>query len=310
METIKSLLETKTTAHPYTPSNVPQTARIGEPRAVSQGMTLDVDGTTVHCRETGSGTPVLLLHGGGSSGAQWRRVGEILSHRYRVITMDHFGHGGTGPWPDTLASRTHDADAKLVRAVMTHVGESVHLVGHSYGGGIALRLALMDDTGIRSLTLIEPAAMSLLWHGGERTVYDQITEMSNEFIAGARAGRIEEVWQAFIDGNNGPGKWQSIDEKSRNKLFALTDAVASCFHANLNHTTTPDECRSIILPTLAVYGGATPHRFRRMTEMIAEEVPGCQLEVLPGASHMSPLTHPEELAAAFNDHFHGVDACN
>ena len=96
---------------------------------------LNVQGIKVHYRETGSGTPVVLLHGGGSSGARWRKVCEILADRYRMITIDHYGQGGTDPWPGSPESLSHDEEAKLVRALVKYAGEPVHLVGHSYGGG-------------------------------------------------------------------------------------------------------------------------------------------------------------------------------
>ncbi len=88
----------------------------------------------------------------------------------------------------------------------------------------------------------------------------------------------------------------------------MTDAAVSAYHANLNHDTALDECHGIRVPTLVLVGARTAPRYRRMTELVAEHVPGARLEILPEAGHMSPLTHPEEMAAAIERHLKGMMA--
>ena len=263
---------------------------------------LDVEGIKVHYRETGSGTPVVLLHGGGSSGAQWRKVCEILADRYRMITMDHYGHGDTDPWPGPPEKRSHDAEASLVRAVIQQAGEPVHLVGHSFGGGVALRLVLDNATGILGLTLMEPQAISVLQHGKEQAFYEESRELCESFIASVKAGQAEEGWQSFIDSNTSPGTWKSYSEDYRNKFLSMTDPVFSAYYAVMNHPTTLDELRSISLQTLAMYGEKTSLRLKRLTEIISEEIPNCKLAIIPGAGHMSPISHPEAVAEQLRAH--------
>lgn len=267
---------------------------------------LEIKGIKVHYRETGEGEPVLLLHGGGGSGAQWRGVCKILAPRFRTITMDHYGHGGTDPWPGAPEERTHEAEAVLVRAVMARVGEPVHLVGHSFGGGVAMRMIVQGDSMVRSLILIEPQIYSVLQHAGETAHFQQTHDLATTFIAETRAGHTEEAWRIFIDSNNPPGTWDALAEDAREKLLPLTDAIASCYHANLNHATTLAECRAITLPTLLLYGGSAFPRMRKITEIIAGEIPGSRLESIPGAGHMSPLTHPDQVAEAISGHLQGL----
>ncbi len=263
---------------------------------------LSVDGVAVHYRETGQGPPVVLLHGGGSSGAQWRRVCDLLGDRFQMITVDHYGHGGTDPWPGAPEARTHDAEAVLVRGVIARIGQPAHLVGHSYGGGVALRIAVQDRAAVRSLTLLEPIALSVLAHHGEAVLADGYREFARSFIADARAGDKERAWERFIDGNGEPGTWARTPPESRAKFMAMTDAVVSGWYANLSHNTTLDECRSIGVPTLLLHGERTYPHFRRITELLAKLVPSARLQVLPAAGHMSPVTHPETVAAALLPH--------
>lgn len=264
---------------------------------------LTIGGSRVHYRETGTGPPVVLLHSGGSSGAQWRRVCDLLAAYCRAVTLDFFGHGGTGPWPREAEARTHDADAELVSAMIDHIGgRPAHVVGHSYGGGVAVRLAVTKPGAARSLVLIEPQCWSMLRHGGERVHYDETCDKARYFIAQVRAGRAEEGWRSFIDSNNGAGFWDRMPEDARARMLAMTDGAMSEYHACLNHSTTPDDCRGIGVPTLVLVGARTVPRYRRMTELVAEHIPGARLEVLPEAGHMSPLTHPDVVAAAIERH--------
>ncbi len=153
---------------------------------------------------------------------------------------------------------------------------------------------------------VEPQTWSMLRYGGERAHYDETCGMAHDFLAEARVGRADEGWRRFIDTNNGAGSWDWMPEDARARMLAMTEAVVSAYHANLNHNTTPDECRGIRVPTLVLVGAGTVPRYRRMTELVAQHVPGARLEVLPEAGHMSPLTHPEPVAAAIERHLKGA----
>lgn len=246
---------------------------------------------------------MILLHAGGSSGAQWRRVCERLADRWRPVTVDFYGHGGTSAWPGPPEGRTHEAEAELVRAVIGHLGgESVGLVGHSYGGGVALRLVIEHRALVRRMVLIEPQCWSMLRHGGESAYWAEVCGQAHHFIAEVEAGRPENAWRGFIDGNNAPGFWDSLSVDARTRLLAMTDALPSAYHANLNHATTPVECQGIDVPTLVLVGARTFPRYRRMTELVARHLPRARLEVLPEVGHMSPVTHPDVVAHAIEQH--------
>ena len=100
-----------------------------------------VNGTQVSYTRAGSGAPIILLHSSASSKEQWDAVRHRLQDRFEVLAADLHGYGGTGDWrgPGQL---TLSGEAALVAALMEHCGEPVHLVGHSYGGAVTLRVAL------------------------------------------------------------------------------------------------------------------------------------------------------------------------
>jgi pimeloyl-ACP methyl ester carboxylesterase len=115
----------------------------------------------LHYSETGRGDPLLLLHGLGASSYAWRYVTPVLAKKYRVITLDLKGFG--------LSDKPRDGkyslfdQAKLVdRFIEEHKLRRLTIVGHSFGGGVALALALKDKQKkrhrVKKLVLIDSIA--------------------------------------------------------------------------------------------------------------------------------------------------------
>jgi len=108
----------------------------------------------LHIERWGSGPTVMLVHGGGAGGAANFQQQRPLAARWNLILPDRPGHGRT-----PLHGRSDfEVDAQLIADVL---GDGAHLVGHSYGGVVALLAAALRPAAIRSLTVIEPAAFSV-----------------------------------------------------------------------------------------------------------------------------------------------------
>jgi pimeloyl-ACP methyl ester carboxylesterase len=114
---------------------------------------IHVDGCDLHWAELGEGPPLVLLHGLCDSHRTWSKVAPVLAQTRRVLMLDLAGHGLSGR-PD--ASYTLDWHARIVGSWMDALGlEQVDLVGHSYGGGVALWMMLLEHRPrIRRLGLV------------------------------------------------------------------------------------------------------------------------------------------------------------
>src|SRR5262245_39392119 len=121
---------------------------------------IDVRGARIEYLDQGAGEPVILLHSSAGSSAQWRELAAMLSGRYRVLAPDLYGYGGSPMPPDGAFTLAHEAE--IVRALLQRAGGAAHLVGHSYGGAVALHVALRYGASVLSLALIEPVAFHLL----------------------------------------------------------------------------------------------------------------------------------------------------
>src|SRR5829696_9229991 len=112
-------------------------------------------------RETRSGPLVIALHCSGSTGRQWQSLTGALADTVAVVAPDFIGTPDMGHWcgrsPFSLA-----AEAAPILALIDSSRGPIHLVGHSYGGGVALHVATLRSSRIASLALYEPSAFHLL----------------------------------------------------------------------------------------------------------------------------------------------------
>lgn len=112
-------------------------------------------------KSIGEGEPVLLIHGFGASSYSWRYIVEPLSQKYRVITIDLKGFGDS-PKPRDDAYSVYEQASLVRNFILENDLKNLHIVGHSYGGGVALAtsiyLSLSHPNLQRSLVLIDSIA--------------------------------------------------------------------------------------------------------------------------------------------------------
>ena len=246
---------------------------------------IDFKGVRAAFRTWGKGPPLLLLHSGGGSGAQWDRIAKALAADRLSIAPDLLGFGATGAWPEAGAL-THDLQAELAARVVEEITDQpVDIVGHSYGGATAIRLTMNHRQKVRSLVLIEPILSNLLREAGD------------PLFPGSVA-----VAQAFLDSRNGTGTWTRITDAQRQQFLARSDSAREAFISNLADRTSLADCRSIDVPTTVVCGATTSAPDRRTTEVLKDAVAGARHVVIEGAAHMSPLTHPNETVTIIREH--------
>jgi len=244
----------------------------------------------------GAGEPVVLLHSSGGSGAQWRSLTErLLPHRH-VVAPDLYGYGVTPAWAGRgVFSLAHEA--ALVETVLDDLGEPVHLVGHSYGGAVALHMALANPHRLRSLSLIEPVAFHLLRHGdaADWAALQEILAVARHVTAAVAAGDLAAGCERFVDYWTGPGAWAALPAPKRDALAPRLSKVALDFQATLNAAARIEDVPAIGVPTLLLQGGRTATPTRRICRLLAEALPDARLHVIAGAGHMLPLTHRDEV---------------
>jgi pimeloyl-ACP methyl ester carboxylesterase len=262
-------------------------------------LSVTVNGISAHVSETGEGEPVVLLHSGAGEARDWRRFQAELPAGYRCAALDFYGCGRTPRWPGP-AALTIDDQADLVATLARSIGTPVHLCGHSYGGAIALRLVVTQPELVRTLSLIEPQCYPLLREAGDAPLFEQHESGFNLFCAAHAQGEPERGWRHFVDYFSGGGFWDRLRPEIRASFVAASPIER--WAVLFSNPTTIDDLRRVQVPTLVLYGEGTTVPERRMCEIIADATPRATLGVVPAAGHMSPITHPKDVAARIAGH--------
>jgi pimeloyl-ACP methyl ester carboxylesterase len=247
--------------------------------------------------------PVVLLHCSGSSGAQWRALAAQLGAQRQVLTPDLIGYGAAGPWCGSGAFCLAQ-EAAPVRSILGRLNEPVHLVGHSYGGALALHVARVRPEFVKSLTLIEPSAFHLLRNGDaiDAKALREITAVAADASAALAAGDYAGGFGRFVDYWSGPGSWSAMTPEKRAAFAPQLAKVALDFQALLSEPAELEDVCDIAAPTLLVQGGCTMLPSRCVCARLRIGLPNAEFRVVRGASHMLPVTHRDEVNALVTAH--------
>ena len=204
-------------------------------------------------------TPVLLaLHSSGAGGRQWDAWRRQPPHDATWHTPDLLGYAA-GPWPLGVPLSLQ-AEAEAIAPLLRSAPHGVHLVGHSYGGAVALELALRWPQHVRSLTLYEPMRPALLRDGrpDDRLVFDAFAAFGREVGAAVLRGRSELAAQCFVDYWTGAGAWAALPAPRQDAIAARMPKVNAEFGALCSDALPLDALRRLDMPVNLLCGTRSP----------------------------------------------------
>lgn len=258
----------------------------------------------VQLRERESAPPLaVLLHGTASTGGQWKSLTGWLAPSHLVRAPDLPGYGSAKAQAGGAGDLIADA-APAIALIEAH-GAPAHLVGHSYGGAVALAIATSRPDLVRSLSLIEPVAFYLLRDGdaGDRRLQREILLVEDRIRSAIESGVPELGMARFVDFWNGEGSWARLDPAKQVHLCSQIGRVAANFAAIAHEPCRLAQIRAIRCPTLLLRAERSPEPVRRIVGILAAAIArGSRLAEIPGAGHMAPLTHPQLVDPLIADH--------
>ncbi len=258
-----------------------------------------LDGMQVHVRDVGRAddpTPIVLLHGTGSSLHAWEGWASRLSDRRRVVSLDRPGFGLTGPNP--TGDYSMDYYSGFVARLLDALGiRRCVLVGGSSGGGVAWHLALADPDRVAALVLVGASG------------YPRSVPMSSGFrlarspLLSGVTSRIlpRSMVEASLRGTYGDVTKVTPELVERNYELTLRAGNRRALGETLRQPSARDdsaEIRRIGVPTLIIWGDrdtvVPPADARRFHE----DIIGSQLVIFPGLGHLPYEEDPEATSAA------------
>ena len=186
----------------------------------------------------------------------------------------------------------------------------MHLVGHSYGGAVALRAAQSLGTRVRSLTLYEPVLFAALFsHSPQQPASIEIDRLFGEIRRRAGDGDALGATQRFIDYWSGPGSWEAMPGERRQRLAQKIDVLLGNFDAVAGQENALADLADVRVPMLYLSGRESPASIHAVTNLVRVKLPRAETWEFPGMGHLGPVTHGaivNEQIAAFIQRLSGV----
>jgi pimeloyl-ACP methyl ester carboxylesterase len=240
-----------------------------------------------------SGPLVILVHSSVAGARQWRRLMDDLQDRFRVRAVNLFGYGKTPAWPGDQ-SQTLEDQARLIEAALPAVAEEVYLVGHSFGGSVAMKAAALLGSRVKKLVLLETNPFYLLKQAGYMAAFAEAMALRDCIKQFGARGEWEIAAERFADYWNGPGAWR---DTSPDRRTAFAKAIQPNFFewdAVMDETTSAQQWAALLPPaTLVVHDPKTVLPICKIVDILRATDSQWTFSEVPGGGHMAPLTHPE-----------------
>ena len=262
-------------------------------------------GLNIDYTDEGRGQPVVLIHSSVSANRQWRSLSEALRDRYRVLAVNLFGYGQTTPWPGTSPQSLH-AQAQLVMALCHGLANPVHLVGHSFGGSVALKTAMLLGPRVGRLILLEPNPFHLLEQAGRSEAFLESRRLRDHVKSFGSIGDWPTVAERFADYWMGDGAWRVMPEGRRAAFVASLPPNFHEWDAVMNEETPIAEWKTLTASTLVVSDRETRRPIREIVEIFGDACPHWSFRSIVEGGHMAPLTRPDLINPIVREFLDGV----
>lgn len=263
--------------------------------------TCRMDPVTPFFREQGSGEGVVCLHSNASSSSQWRLLADSLEDGFHVIAVDGYDAGKSPPWASAEPLRLED-EVRLLAAAFERAGDRFHLVGHSYGGAVAIKTALMYPARVASVVVYEPTLFCLVGgtdpqHSPAQGIWRAATDAGDAVDRGDHAAGARR----FIDFWMGNGAFDGMPPARQTAVATSVRNVRRWRDTLINETMPLSALGSLAMPVLCMFGEDSPESSLSVVRVLRETLPNVTVAPQPGMGHMGPITHPERVNAQIAD---------
>ncbi len=239
--------------------------------------------------EQGSGPAIVFIHGSYATTSSWKKMIETLAANHHCISIKLPGHCGT-PDPEDFSNPSIETELEILgQVVKSLTDEPIHLVGHSYGGVVALAQALKGNLKVSQLSLFEPVAVSVL--DAEMSV------VVKGFLAKYRqdvANKVPFACGQVIEFWGGKGSFESLPDFIKKGMESLvannirhwdSEAVMDCKAVDL---------QKLSVPTRLICGTQSNPVAHAICDHLHNQIPHSKKYIIDGASHFLVTSHVDE----------------
>jgi pimeloyl-ACP methyl ester carboxylesterase len=234
---------------------------------------------------TGQGTPIILLHSSLSSARQWQPLVKLLAPNFLVINVDLLGYGKAEKISNE-ESYNFDVEVSRLENVLAAVAkhQSFHLIGHSCGGAIALKLAIENPQRILSLSLFEPVAFHLFEQESDAR------KLADDFASKVDIANKYRAAEIFTNFWNKEGFFRALPQKMQDLMARDMPTVSLNFKGLTSETYSLKSLSSITCRSLLMTGDFSPELSHLLSNSIAASLPNVEQKSFP-TGHMGPVSN-------------------
>lgn len=244
--------------------------------------------------EQGHGAPVVLVHGSNSDQRIWNEHRSIIAARYRVlaVTQRYFG---LDSWPDSGEKFGISVHADDLAAFVRELGVGpVNIVGWSYGGAVALTMAVRNPALVKRMILFEPSLATFVTVKEDATaaIEDRLAMMAAAKPLAAE-GDLASAVRVFMEGvNDEAGAFDRLAPEVRAMMVENARMLPLLFAGPPAPPVTADDLRALDIPVAIGLGQDSRASYQIAARAAETLLPRAKLTVFPGARHLWPVQDP------------------
>ncbi len=248
----------------------------------------------------GQGPPLVFIHGSFATLSSWKKIIAPFSPYYRCIAIKLPGHCGLAD-PTDFAAPTVQTELAIIEQVinsLTH--QPIHLIGHSYGGVVALALALKGSVEIAQLSLFEPVATWVLPLVGDTAMQRRVDDFLIDY---RHAVSVDEdnACARVIDFWNGDDSFAALPTAIKQTMALLTANNIRHWDICTQSEYSINDLQALLVPTRLVIGEASNPVAQAIAAHLADLIPHSKRYRIAAASHSMINTHADFCRAILND---------
>lgn len=242
-----------------------------------------------------------MLHCSLAHGGVWKPIVAPFVDQMTSLAPDMPGHGRSALWDGI--GEVHDAVTDGVRGLLD---QPCHIVGHSFGATVAMRLAIERPDNVLSLTLIEPVIVAIA-RGTD--VYEAYRAQLKDYLAARDRLDWLAMALAFHAAWGGGKPWSAVPTATQDSMVALMPMIGAsegCLSEDSCNLLGPGRLEQMTMPITFLRGSETQDVVRVTHQKLQERLPQAVETVVDGAGHMLPITHPDAVTQAIAAHLGAV----